>query len=317
MRRDGRARRFPGQRGGLTRTERSDHNRRKRARAHLEQVRGGARKPVDPGWRTAAGLMVAFLAAGALCGGWLFTALAGLLTGEPAHLEAICVRGVERLSGDEVAAATGVEPGAALTSVDAEAVAARLEDHDWIAAARAVRLPIGTLLVDVRERVAVATTPAGQPPAAFFVDASGTPFAEAAGDAAAALPRLVPAEPAATREPNTELAEAARLAHRLSAFGLPRPAEVSIAAEDDPEGFAVRLTDRPARVVLGRSDLDRKLALLARLLAEGIPELADASSLDLRFADQVVLRNEPTPKGPAQAAAARGRAAPSTSRPAG
>ena len=58
-------------------------------------------------------------------------------------------------------------------------------------------------------------------------------------------------------------------------------------------------------------------AALARLLAEELPEVAEAANLDLRFADQVVLRKGPAPKGVAQAAAARGRAASPGSRSSG
>ena len=49
-----------------------------------------------------------------------------------------------------------------------------------------------------------------------------------------------------------------------------------------------------------------------RLLAAELPEFADATELDLRFAGQGILRNEPLPEGAEQAAAARGYAPPST-----
>jgi cell division protein FtsQ len=293
--------------------------------AHLQRVR--SRAPADRGWRPAAVLAGAFLAGGALFGSWLI-AEAG---GESARLEAIHVRGAAHLSAYQVAAATGVTPGAALASVDSQAVVERLQTHGWIEEARALRLPTGTLLVNVRERVPAAVTTTSEA-AAFYVDVSGTPFAEVAaeaddalpgsvggvtGEVNQALPRLVSAEPVTTGEPSAALAEAVELARRLPDFGLPLPAEVSIAAEGDPEGFALRLPDRPARVVLGREDLERKLAALARLLAEELPEVGEAANLDLRFADQVVLRKQPAPKGTAQAAAARGRAAASRARPSG
>jgi cell division protein FtsQ len=264
----------------------------------------------------------AFLATGALFGSWLITAVGGLLTDEPARVQAIHVSGTARLSANQVAAATGVARGDELASVDEEAVVEQLQTHDWIEEARALRLPTGSLLVKVRERVPVALAMAGEPPALFFVEASGTPFAELPGSPSAlpgllsALP-VLSAAPAASREPSAALAEAAQLARRLPDFGLPVPTALSIGAEGDPEGFALRLPGRPARVVLGREDLDRKLAALARLLAEELPELAEAANLDLRFADQVVLRKGPAPKGVAQAAAARGRAESSGARPSG
>jgi hypothetical protein len=62
---------------------------------------------------------------------------------------------------------------------------------------------------------------------------------------------------------------------------------------------------------LGREDLDSKLRDLASLLAADVPGIGDATELDLRFADQAVLRNDPPPEEAAQAAAARGLATPS------
>ena len=70
------------------------------------------------------------------------------------------------------------------------------------------------------------------------------------------------------------------------------------------------LAQEPA-VVLGREDLDSKLRELARLLAADVPEIGDAAEIDLRFADQAVLRKESPPEEAAKAAAARGRATPS------
>ena len=69
-------------------------------------------------------------------------------------------------------------------------------------------------------------------------------------------------------------------------------------------------------VVLGRERLTAKLDDLARLRAESPPELATATRLDLRFRGQAVLDGPPQ-GGAATAAAARGRATPSNTRPAG
>jgi len=70
-------------------------------------------------------------------------------------------------------------------------------------------------------------------------------------------------------------------------------------------------------VVLGWEDLDAKLADLIRVLEAELPELANATRLDLRFRDQAVLDVTPSPQGTAQAAASRGGAMPPKKRPAG
>jgi len=231
--------------------------------------------------------------------------------GREAQLRAISVRGASRLAAGDVARATGLARSAELTAVEPASVEKQLEAHAWIAGARALRLPTGTLLVAVTEMVPVALVSAGTPAQAWLVDANGTPFSPAGADANDALPRIVTAGAVEPNAPNEAIAEAAQLAHQLPRFGLTQTAEIAIAAADDPRGFTLRLDGLATRIVLGREDLDAKLRKLARLLAAEVPEIGEAMELDLRFADQAVLRNEPLPEGAAQAAASRGRATPS------
>jgi len=265
------------------------------APSHVEQPRGGelaARR----GPSAVALVLAASFAAGFGGGSSVAEAAASWLSGQAPRLEAIAVRGAGQLGSAEVAAATGVPRGVDLRRVDAPEVAARLARHPWIASARAVELPEGRLLVDVVERLAVATVSAPGSEQAFAVDANGTPFAPAGGLAPRELPRLVQSGPVAIGEPNPALAEAVDLATRLAVLGLPQPLEIGVAAQDDPAGFWLRLEGLAPRVVLGRDDLDARLRALARVLEAAPPEAAQAAALDLRFADQVVLRGTPPGK---------------------
>ncbi len=296
------------QRTGLTRPERATQARRRRAHAHWARVQGLSPRRL----RHRVGLAAALVAGSAIAGN-----LAGPVLLGANRLDAIHVRGLVRLSADEVAAATGVPRGAPPAQVDPRAVADRLEEHVWVASARAVRLPTGNLLVEVRERVPVAVAPVGPESSLFFVDPSGLPFAPVLGNSTGGLPHLVPAVAATAGEATAEFAGAATLAHRLPHFGLALPTQVAITAPGDPEGFSLQLAGLPARFVLGRDALDDRLATLARLLARSLPEVVSAASVDLRFADHAVLRKRASPKGGAQAATTRGRAAPSNTRPFG
>jgi hypothetical protein len=158
----------------------------------------------------------------------------------------------------------------------------------------------------------VATVSAPDSERVFAVDAVGTPFAPADGIATGELPRLAQSAPLAIGEPSPALAEAVELAGRLAAMGLPRALEIGVAAEGDPTGFWLRLEGFAPRVVLGRDDLGSRLGALARVLEVGPPEAARAATLDLRFADQVVLRGTPpgnptaVATGPRASAAASG-----------
>ena len=102
--------------------------------------------------------------------------------------------------------------------------------------------------------------------------------------------------PVALGESSPELAEAVAFAARLAALGLPRPVEIGVSAPDDPTGFWLRLEDFAPRILLGREALDARLAALARVLEVAPPDAAAAAVLDLRFADQVVLRGTPSGK---------------------
>lgn len=295
------------------RVDRDQSRRRARARAHLDRVRRRQAVGVAPrlGRRHALAILAAFAFLGAWCGDGL---LAAALGGQAGHVRWIAVRGARRLSPAEIARATGVAAGAPLSEVDPEAVRASLEAQPWIARAGALRWPGGGILVDVVERRPVATVSLDDK--LYAVDERGAPFAALAAGAEPELVHLVARGPVAPFEPSPRLAEAVRLARRLPELGIAPPREVSISADDDPEGYALALPDLPARVLLGHSDLDTRLEDLARLLSERPDAVAEATSIDLRFANQAVLRSEPAREGPANTAAERG-VAPSRNRPTG
>jgi cell division septal protein FtsQ len=290
----------------MTRLERAARARRRRALQHLERVRGrreGVAPP--PPRRLPAAILGASLAAGVWLGGqWVGAAT----------LERVSVQGAQHLSAQAIAAASGVVPGSSLARLDRSAIIGRLAEHAWIERAQVLALPSGRLLLAVEEREPVAVLAGPEPRA---VDASGTPFAAAPAEGLETLPRLVAAQTFAPGQPHAELADALALARRLPELGLAAPVEVGIAAPEDPEGFSLRLPDLAPRVVLGREDLEAKLADLVRLLEADLPELTSATRLDLRFRDQAVLDVSPPLNGAAQAAASHGRAKPSEQRPAG
>jgi cell division septal protein FtsQ len=278
--------------------ERSARNRSSRARAHLERMRVRNGDAPLPAWRPAPWQVLgASIALGMLLGGASFSA---------SPIESIHVQGTERLAPAAVAAASGLSRGASGSEVDDIAIAERLADEPWIADARVMMLPTGRLLVSVTERVAVATAHVGDE-APHFVDASGTLFA-AIGEEPPALPRLFPAGPVAAGEPEASLADAVALAADFESHGLGRPVEIVLGDDSDPTAYIVRLPDLAARILLGREDLDSRLDELADLLGADVAELATSTQIDLRFADQAVLRSDPLPEGAGQAAATRGGA---------
>jgi cell division protein FtsQ len=252
------------------------------------------------------------LLAAALLGGTVAGALGpgkplreGLLSGFA--LERVASRGLVHLSPDEVARTACVAGGTPLLAVDPDEVEDRLRAHAWIREARVLRLPPGDLLLDVSERRPVALARIDGSDSLRLVDPSGLDFAPAPAGTTADLP-LVHVSPGSDGDPQVLLRAALAAARSLREHGLPAPAEVWLEAGSD-EGLALRLPGEPARVILGTAPWESKLERLARLRSAGLPEAASAVSIDLRFADRVVLRSDPPSQG-GEAAEARGDAPP-------
>ena len=270
------------------------------------RARGGARRAAARRLRSGrigAGVLALAIAAGAL--------LSERVVPVP-RLRHVEVLGATRLGDAEIAAAAGVARGDAFGEVHAAQVAERLAAHGWVRAARAARLPSGTLVLAIAEREPRAVLAGAEPRA---VDAEGRPFAPVALAAFPELPRLVPADAVAPGEPSAALAAAVALAERLAGLGLPPAAAIEIAAAGDPKNQSLRLHGLAPRFVLGR-DAEPALARLKAFVAAAPPEALLAATVDLRFQDQAVLR-PPPPGGAAQAADPRGFADPSTARGAG
>ena len=298
---------------------------RARRRAARRKARAARRKPSNPvrgeaaAARRSGPVNIGFLFAavvavggGALAGPHAAAELRRLARGESMRLEAIAVLGARRLSAAEVARATRLAPGTPLVAVDVAAVEERLEGLPAVASARALRLPPGRLVVGVVERQARGVAPAGPSGALHLVCAEGVPFAPASPREQAALPRLVvPGSPAPGRA-DGGLAEAVAVAGAAAQAGF-APAEIAVPARDDPQGPALRLRGVAGRVLLGWDGREAALARLARLTARRPDLLAEATDIDVRFADRAVLRGggDAAPEGAQPAAATREGAAPS------
>jgi len=221
--------------------------------------------------------------------------LLGRLAPERAVLHGVSVAGCERVPPPELVAHAGLAAGMPLAAIDLGAIERDLAAHPWVRSSRATLLPLGRMLIDVEERVPVALVRdvAGGP---HFVDASGHIFADAPLDAA--LPELRGLESdAAGDAPEPRLAQGARLLERFAAHGIrPAPTDVWLGG-DAPERLPAVSWGEPdqggLRAVIGGGALEEKLGYLAELLQAGLPEVAQATEIDLRFGERVILRGVP------------------------
>lgn len=214
------------------------------------------------------------------------------------------IEGARRV--DAAALAAAVLPADAPEPLTPGEIAARLEAHPWIAEAAVARLAPDAAVARVREYAPAAVAIAlGETPA--LVDADGLPFADASGAEWAALPQLFVAELAPRDRRDPVLAQGVAFARAAEAAGF-TGIEIALDGEDPNAVPALRVAGIPARIVLGASDPAPKLARLVRLLASE-PAAGESREIDLRFAEQVVLRPvAPDPGTQGAGATASGKA---------
>jgi hypothetical protein len=195
------------------------------------------------------------------------------------------IEGEQRL--DAAALARAVLPEGAPEPISPREVAMRREAHPWIARASVARIAPDALVARIEEHRPVAVVRAvGDAP--LLVNAQGLAFADAVGSEWDTLPRLVVADrpPLDRRDPL--LAQGVALARAVVDAGF-HDIEVSLDGEDPNALPSLRVGGVPARILLGAGDPAPKLDRLLRLLSAE-PSARDAREIDLRFAEQVVLR---------------------------
>jgi len=255
-------------------------------------------------------ILVALGAAAGVAAPWVLPPVLETARHDWLALRHVAVAGAGRIGSEEIARTTGLPLGVSLLDVDSSEAERRLRAHPWIREAHVMRLPPATVVVSVALREPVALVESDEPGHARLVDASGAAFAPAEERDFVSLPMLVPEVLEGPDGQPADLALGAEAAQAIARSELARTVQILLPAPGDAEGLRLRIGATPAPVVLGSGDLDAKLARLARLLAEGLPELQSAAAIDLRFADQAVLRSPPSPEGTAKSAAAPGGAGP-------
>jgi hypothetical protein len=256
------------------------------------------------------------LGAGALLSSPLGASLRTALLSQTLH--AIHVRGASRLSPTAVAALAGLEPGSPAFSPGARKIAARVVEDPHVDSARAVWLQSGSLVIEIVERQPAEVVHANDG-SRWLMDATGVVYGRASSEDLEALTHLHTRRALGVGQTDASLARALALRQNAVEHGLPQRLEIHISERSDPEGFSLELPGLEGRFVLGHGDrqmMNARLEKLSLLLAAELPEVRRASVIDLRFEDQVVLK-EPGPKGQAKAASARGHAMASRETPTG
>ena len=258
--------------------------RRRRRRRMLRLARrGGA-------WLCVGLLVVALGAALASGGRWLLTA-------PRFAVERVEVAGQSQLSVDQVVAASGLSAGQNLFRLDARRAVAGVEALPIVRRAELVRAFPNrvTLLVEERQPfVLVHAWGLHRPAGGFYwVDEQGVPLGPETRAVALDVPLVSAAGAddvaAAGRTPSEGVAAGVALIRTLMRAQSSLLKEISEVDVSRPEGLVLHMLDG-VEVRLGREDWDDRLGRLGGVLAQLRASGQRATSIDLRFRDQVVLR---------------------------
>lgn len=271
-----------------------------RERSTLRSDRGAAPHRLTR-WSTFAGAAVA----GLLLGSLLFEPIARRVAPQHFALDTVSVLGAHRITAEELVSTSGVAAGTPVLSLDLADVSQRLASHPWITEARVIAFLPRKLLVAVVERETAAIAEIGTPPSVWLVDENGTPFAPAAAIDREIHPTIVGIPDAQPGRPHPLLAQGVHIARALGGRGLPPARRVRVGGDDPRALPELRLGRGERKVVLGGGDLEAKLDRLSWVLEADLTETGEASTIDLRFGDQVILRNGPPLPGD-EATGARG-----------
>jgi cell division septal protein FtsQ len=216
-------------------------------------------------------LLLAVLAGAGWGGRW---ALHAIVNSPRFQVKQIEITMSQHSRRDELLALAGVSIGDRLLAIDTDAVATRLAQHPWIAAAKVARRLPSVLAIDLTERRAKAVASLG---GLYLVDEHGRPFKLGRMEEADGLPVLTGID----RDQYAKFPEASAAAFRealtvMDAYrsqpGRPALSEVHF---DSRFGFSLILLEGGAEIRLGRgettlrlgpTEIGKKLARLDQIL---------------------------------------------------
>lgn len=221
--------------------------------------------------------------------------LAGASSGlfEAAEVE---VSGLERVERENLLALGGLEPASNLLAMDLNEVASRLVSEPWVKAVRLERRLPNRLLVEVKERKAVAVVAATGTggPKAVLVDEEGVVLGAATDEDRRRFSTVVGAKgyPPAPGSTFEDPAVTSGLAVLRATEGLPLVGRNSLAVVDCtyPGRIVLRGRRSHAVVAVRGGDLERKFARLKTLAEELKRRHGSIEYIDLSFERLVIIK---------------------------
>jgi len=265
---------------GVSRARKAPQNRMKVKKEPVD-----LRKYLLPLMRTAgkAGLLL-------LVGGLLAASIHRLLKTTPFPVQNIEVKGVQKLSSDEIISLSGVRIGEDMLDLRLKTVGGQIAANPWVADVRVQRFFPGTIAVTVTERQAVAVVNMGL---LYYLDAQGEPFKPLNFGDKLDYPVVsgfteedLNSDPVGTRE---ALTTACNLIAELQQQGVFDLADVSEIHYDKGHGFTLYTTSSAVPIRIGMSDFTEKLNRFARIYGHLKTDWQNLIQIDLDYSDKVVI----------------------------
>ncbi len=272
-----------------------DHLARKRERDRLRLERERSKKARREGRERALLVLTPILCLTATCLGVVTAGpLIERLWLDHVPLERIAVQGAARLAPDAIAAAARPLPDRPLGALDPESIGHAVAEEPWVASARTLRFPNGTLVVRIVERRAIARWQRAVEAPTRLVEPGGSHF-----DGELATGGPLPLVRGEMRDGEVLPSEALTILEEMSRHEVLRgdPERLTLHLPGDPAhtGYVLELGTTGPRALLGRRLLPQRVARLAALLEEDEALARRARLIDLRYADRAVLQTEPAP----------------------
>lgn len=221
----------------------------------------------------------------------LVAAVRGLLQTTPFPVQKVDVRGVQRLTREDIVTLTGVLPGQNLLGLHLKAVGQQVARNPWVASVRVQRFFPGTLAISITERQPVAVVNLGL---LYYLDNQGEPFKPLSFGDTLDLPVVtgfseegLAADPAGTRE---ALKGACDLLGALQQHGLFILADVSEIHYDRGHGFTLFTTSAAVPIRIGTDDFSSKLERFARIYQTLMTQQPGLQYIDLDYIDRIVVK---------------------------
>lgn len=226
-----------------------------------------------------------------LAGGLLAGSVHRLLQATPLPVQKVEVRGINRLSREEIISLTGVAIGQNLLTLRLKTIGQQVSSNPWVASVKVQRFYPGTLSLSIQEREPVAVINMGL---LYYLDANGEPFKPLNFGDALDFPVVtgfqeeqLNADPITTR---LALKTACQLLDALKQHGSFILADVSEIHYDEAHGFSLYTTSGALPIKIGNEDFDNKLLRFARIYQNLMTQQPGLQYIDLDYSDRIVVK---------------------------